>query len=243
MIETTNEVNTMGEFASKGVAGSGLGLGIAGTALGVLSASQNGNGLLGNLFGTGGYTPTAASIIADKNDEIFKLQSEKYTDHSGIDLYKQIKGEINGLSDRLLDKYISPLSQEASGNRERLVAIETSLVKDREINALKEQLINSKIDNTKCELTNTIDKVRCEMVNGDERLNNKIDRVADHASCGINRLTDAVAGISKIVDGITCTKVCRDAICPEVMPRYNSWTAPTAEAPATQPVTGTISVI
>ena len=41
----------MAEFASKGVAGSGLGLGIAGTALGVLNNSANGNGLLGDLFG------------------------------------------------------------------------------------------------------------------------------------------------------------------------------------------------
>lgn len=40
----------MAEFASKGVAGSGLGLGIAGTALGVL------NGGLGNLFGNGWNT-------------------------------------------------------------------------------------------------------------------------------------------------------------------------------------------
>lgn len=32
----------MGEFASKGVAGSGLGLGIAGTALGLLNANGNG---------------------------------------------------------------------------------------------------------------------------------------------------------------------------------------------------------
>lgn len=37
----------MAEFASKGVAGSGLGLGIAGTALGIL------NGGLGNLIGNG----------------------------------------------------------------------------------------------------------------------------------------------------------------------------------------------
>ena len=37
----------MAEFASKGVAGSGLGLGIAGTALGLL------NGGLGNILGTG----------------------------------------------------------------------------------------------------------------------------------------------------------------------------------------------
>lgn len=41
----------MGEFASKGVAGTGLGLGIAGTALGVLAGG--GNGLLGGLFGNG----------------------------------------------------------------------------------------------------------------------------------------------------------------------------------------------
>ena len=234
----------MGEFASKGVAGSGLGLGIAGTALGVLASANNGNGgILGGLLGGGGYTPTAASVIADKNDEIFKLKSEKYTDHSGIDLYKQLKGEINGLSDRLLDKYISPLSQEASGNRERLVAIETAMAKDREIAALKEQLINSKIDNCCCEMTNKIDNVRCEMTHGDERLSNKIDRVADHASCGISRLADAVASINKTVDGITCTKVCRDAICPEVMPRYNSWTAPTDTAPATQPISGAISIV
>ena len=38
----------MAEFASKGVAGTGLGLGIAGTALGLM----NGNGgILGTLFG------------------------------------------------------------------------------------------------------------------------------------------------------------------------------------------------
>lgn len=43
----------MAEFASKGVAGSGLGLGIAGMALGVLNSSANGNGLLGGLFGGG----------------------------------------------------------------------------------------------------------------------------------------------------------------------------------------------
>lgn len=41
----------MAEFASKGVAGSGLGLGIAGTALGLLN--NGGNGLLGGLFGGG----------------------------------------------------------------------------------------------------------------------------------------------------------------------------------------------
>lgn len=43
----------MAEFASKGVAGAGLGTGIAGLALGVLNSSNNGNGLLGGLLGGG----------------------------------------------------------------------------------------------------------------------------------------------------------------------------------------------
>lgn len=47
----------MAEFASKGVAGSGLGLGIAGTALGLL------NGGLGNILGTG--TPAACGCSED----------------------------------------------------------------------------------------------------------------------------------------------------------------------------------
>lgn len=40
----------MAEFASKGVAGSGLGLGIAGTALGLLNNGGNGGGVLGFKF-------------------------------------------------------------------------------------------------------------------------------------------------------------------------------------------------
>ena len=39
----------MAEFASKGVAGTGLGLGIAGTALGLMNGGNG--GILGNLFG------------------------------------------------------------------------------------------------------------------------------------------------------------------------------------------------
>lgn len=48
----------MAEFASKGVAGSGLGLGIAGTALGLLN--NGGNGILGGLFGGGDQNVVSA---------------------------------------------------------------------------------------------------------------------------------------------------------------------------------------
>ena len=74
----------MGDYASKGVAGSGLGLGIAGTALGLLN-----NGGLGGLFGG-----NCQNVIAEKDSKIAKLEAEKYSDASNIELYKQIKSEL-----------------------------------------------------------------------------------------------------------------------------------------------------
>lgn len=76
------------EYASKGVAGSGLGLGIAGTVLGVLNSNQ-GNGILGNLFGGGCNTQTDTRAISALESKIAKLESERYTDQVGIELYKQ----------------------------------------------------------------------------------------------------------------------------------------------------------
>ena len=39
-----------------------------------------------------------------------------------------------------------------------------------------------------------------------------------------------ISGLQAVLAGITKTVVSKDAICPEVMPRYNSWTAPTEPA-------------
>ena len=52
-------------------------------------------------------------------------------------------------------------------------------------------------------------------------MNSKINSVAQSAATGIANLNNFVANITKIV-------VPKTAICPEVMPRYNSWTAPTS---------------
>lgn len=58
----------MAEFASKGVAGSGLGLGIAGTALGLLNNGGNG-GLLDTLIGK--YLPMLKQVgIVDENNKV-----------------------------------------------------------------------------------------------------------------------------------------------------------------------------
>lgn len=62
----------MAEFASKGVAGSGLGLGIAGTALGLLNNGGNG-GVLGGLFGNNNQA-TISALQAENS----QLKAENY---------------------------------------------------------------------------------------------------------------------------------------------------------------------
>lgn len=85
------------EYASKGVAGTGLGLGIAGTALALL-----GNGGLGNLFCGNGWGCNGAAqqaqantvafnnALAERDAEIARLRSEKYSDNKVQELYNYI---------------------------------------------------------------------------------------------------------------------------------------------------------
>ena len=100
----------MAEFASKGVAGSGLGLGIAGTALGVL------NGGLGNLLGGGwGMNNGCCSENAmvnryelGKEGEIAQLKMEKallesniYTDKKSLELYSYVDGRLRNVESQI----------------------------------------------------------------------------------------------------------------------------------------------
>lgn len=61
------EVGSHKEYASKGVAGTGLGLGIAGTALWLLSGGLNG-GLFGNRFGTAGSAALGTESVVEKEE-------------------------------------------------------------------------------------------------------------------------------------------------------------------------------
>lgn len=95
----------MAEFASKGVAGSGLGLGIAGTALGLLN--NGGNGLLGGLFGNNTHcsdnTPVTryeqklVEEIAYKDSQIALRDANIYNDQKMLELYKYFDGEIKNV--------------------------------------------------------------------------------------------------------------------------------------------------
>ena len=138
------------EYASKGVAGAGLGLGIAGTALGLLN--NNGNGLLGIFGGNGGWNNGVAGMAAQAagcavNDkfstleaEIAKLKAERYSDKSDIEVYKQTRSENQDLQDRLLGNWIKPLADEAANNRVKIATMEADISKNKEIAELQMKL-------------------------------------------------------------------------------------------------------
>lgn len=94
------------EYASKGVAGAGLGLGIAGTALGLL------NGGWGNLLGMNGcgggcsestpvnrYELNLVQEIAAKDAHIGLLEADKYTDQKIVEAYKDLQAQITAIKD------------------------------------------------------------------------------------------------------------------------------------------------
>jgi hypothetical protein len=117
----------------------------------------------------------------------------------------------------LLEKWITPLSDEACRNRERIAVLETQVKCENEKALLREQIVR-------------------------EQLNRRIDQCCCETNGRINQLNQSVYQMSQTLGSITTTVIPRTAICPEVMPRYNTWTAPTDPAPATQPVTGNIDV-
>ena len=160
----------MGDYASKGLAN---GVGIPALVLGSLGFL--GSGGLGGLFGG-----NCQNVIAEKDSKIAKLEAEKYSDSSNIELYKQIKSELK-----------------------ETIANERATYK--EFNSLQEKLFKSELE-----------KQSMLAAQGIQGLQAQINCTNNHLNC-----------LQTVVNGITKTVVPKSAICPEVMSRYNSWTAPT----------------
>lgn len=94
------EVGSHKDYASKGVAGAGLGLGIAGTALWLLSGGFGG-GLFGNRFGAAGAAALGTESTVEKEDKCelingmwqlaFNGQTARFNDRN------QINAEMFGI--------------------------------------------------------------------------------------------------------------------------------------------------
>ena len=110
----------MASVASAGVGGSALGVGIGGLALGLLNSANNGNGVLGGLFGGGNQTMTLMSELA-------KEKAERFAEKTGAEIYNAMFAQYKELAQATtnIDKRVSAL--EVAG-------------------PLREQLLNQRID-------------------------------------------------------------------------------------------------
>ena len=99
------ESDVLDWWRPKGVAGSGLWLGIAGTALGLLN-----NGGLNGLFGNNRCGCNQQQFVtkqefdlgqqlAAKDSEIGLLRADKYTDQKLIEVYEKLQAQINALKE------------------------------------------------------------------------------------------------------------------------------------------------
>ena len=107
----------MAEFASKGVAGAGLGTGIAGLALGVL------NGGLGNVLGMGcnnncsenmnvtRYELGQESRISKLESEIALRDANIYNDQKMLEMYKYFDGEVKRIDRTLCEQAVYNATQ------------------------------------------------------------------------------------------------------------------------------------
>ena len=153
------------KFASKGVAGAGLGLGIAGTALGLL----NNNGGLGGLFGGN-------------------------------------NGNCGCSEDHYVNRYELGLQQELAAKDSKIGLLESNIYTDSKIADVYERL-NTKIGGLEAQICSQA------VVNA---------QITANISCMQNAINT--------LNGLTKTIIPISNVCPEPMPQYNSWTAPTAGA-------------
>lgn len=137
------------EVASKGVAGAALGLGIAGT-VGLLN-QWAGNGLFGGgFFGNNGRIAAASTISDDTRvigaleSKIAKLESERYTDGVGIDLYKEIIATSNANDAKIQANFVE-LSK-------AVAALDKQVAVDKQATVDNFAFLNNEICNTKKEI-------------------------------------------------------------------------------------------
>lgn len=187
MIDNTSPNN----YASKGVAGTGLGLGIAGTALALLN--NNGLGGLGGLFGNNG----TAAVLAENA----QLKAERHSDNKDADTYRQTLADNRNLRDELY-AFIKPLAEESASNRERVAVLEAKCACEAEKAALREQILQQ-----------------------------KIDLEAAERKCCCEKNAAAIGALSAIVAQITKIGVPNEALCPGVPPvtvQHTTTTTPAA---------------
>lgn len=106
--------------------------------------------------------------------------------------------------------------------------------KDSEIAKLSaEKYTDNKISETYIALNNQINAVAKDLATLSLNNERRISGIEGQLSCLAQATNTAIAGINSTLGNITKCVIPTSAICPEVMPRYNSWTAPTTTTTTT----------
>ena len=115
------------------------------------------------------------------------------------------------------------------GNNSGSTALSAMLSqKDSEIAKLSaEKYTDNKIGESYIALNNQINNVAKDLAALSLNNERRISTIEGQVSCLAQATNTAIAGINNTLGTITKTVVPKDAICPEYMPRFNSWTAPT----------------
>ena len=108
--------------------------------------------------------------------------------------------------DRLLMNWLKPISQEVAANQVVVGKMQSDIEHLKETQGLREKLLEQRIDG-----------------------------VALLAKNGIETNSMAIAGLRRVVDEITALHIPAHKVCPVPMPRFNSWTTPTAPTDAPTP--------
>lgn len=180
----------MAEYASKGVAGTALGLGIAGTV--GLANQFLGGGLLNGIGGGWGANRCVGSAgmgtqlqyVSQLQSQVQSLQAEKSANANLVAAFNQTVANDKELRGELY-AFIKPLSEEAANNRVKIAQLEAQLKCCCEKQELREQILK-----------------------GD------IDKVALMANTGLTALQGTVTYMQNTLNAITKTVIPNTAICP-----------------------------
>lgn len=144
------------DYASKGVAGAGLGTGIAGLSLGVLNAMGGLGALaLGNRSGVPNapvmpgwngcsenmpvsrYELDREQQLAQKDSEIALLKANTYNDQKALELYAYIDGQLKDIRKTLCDQAVHNQRTEDSFvlARQDIAAVKSDLSREIQIEA------------------------------------------------------------------------------------------------------------
>jgi hypothetical protein len=110
------------KYASKGVGGTGLGLGIAGTALGLMAGGLNGTGLFNGNNGcsenhcVNRYELGLQNEIAAKDSKIALLESNIYVDSKIADVYERLNAKIGGIEAQICQQAVYNATNTAAVN-------------------------------------------------------------------------------------------------------------------------------